>query len=183
MMGYEPRALLAEIEKLALYHGADPGPLTLEEVQTVSSGNREVVIWDFCDAVLEGKTQVALVLLHQLLAQDESEVGILILLGGQTRQAALGTTLMEHRWMRLVQKGSFVQAEVTPEGQALLPRKKTGEPISTFMLGKAAAKAKRKPARFWREALGVVQEANRDLVRSAGDKTQILEKVVLALAG
>jgi DNA polymerase-3 subunit delta len=183
MMGYEPRALLGEIEKLSLHHGSGAGPVTLEEVQAVCSSSREVVVWDFCDAVIGGNARSGLVLLHQLLAQEESEVGILILLANQTRQAALATTLMEHRLMRLTTKGTFVNAELTPEGAALLPKKKTGEPISTFMLAKVGAKAKRQPARFWRRAVAVVHQANRDLVTSAGDKRRVLENVVLTLAG
>jgi len=71
-----------ELEKLALYAGDSTAELTREDVNQVISGSREVLIWDFCHAVLSGDAKLALAQLSALLAQDESEVGILILLAG-----------------------------------------------------------------------------------------------------
>ncbi len=78
-----------EMEKIALFVGDGKAELTSADVNRVISGSREVLIWDFCASVLSGEAKPALAQLSALLAQDESEVGILILLAGQVRQAAL----------------------------------------------------------------------------------------------
>jgi DNA polymerase-3 subunit delta len=118
-----------ELEKLVLYAGDSGQELTRDDVNQVISGSREVLIWDFCAAVLGGDAKLALAQLSALLAQDESEVGILILLAGQVRLATLAAVLSENRMLHL-KGGRFASVDVSPEGAAYLPRKKSGEPIS-----------------------------------------------------
>ena len=77
-----------------------------------------MLIWDFCHAVLSGEAKPALAQLSALLAQDESEVGILILLAGQVRLAALAAVLRENKMLRL-NRGSFASAEVSARGRGL----------------------------------------------------------------
>jgi DNA polymerase-3 subunit delta len=136
--GIDTMAWSQELEKLVCFLGESKAELTAGDVNRVISGSREVLIWDFCSAVLGGDAKMALAELSALLAQDESEIGILILLAGQIRMAVLGGVLRDNKMLRVANRGSFVSAEVTPEGQAYLPRKKTGEPISTYALGQAA---------------------------------------------
>ena len=66
-----------------------------------------MLIWDFCAAVLSGEAKPALAQLSALLAQEESEVGILILLAGQVRLAALAAVLRENQMLRL--KGGAIR--------------------------------------------------------------------------
>ena len=169
-----------ELEKLALYAGDSGQELTRDDVNKVISGSREVLIWDFCAAVLGGDAKLALAQLSALLAQDESEVGILILLAGQVRLAALAAVLAENRMLQL-KSGRFASADVSPEGSAYLPRKKSGEPISTYSLGQAAQRSKRKPARFWFAALAAVYRAQREMLTGESDKRRALELVVLEI--
>ena len=96
-----------ELEKLALYAGDSGQELTRDDVNMVISGSREVLIWDFCAAVLGGDAKLALAQLSALLAQDESEVGILILLAGQVRLAALAAVLSDNRMLSI--KGGRVR--------------------------------------------------------------------------
>ena len=182
-VGLDPRALEAELEKLALYHTDKTLPVTLEEVREMVGAHRDVLIWDLCDAVIGGQTPTALQLLKRLRAQEESEAGILILLAGQVRLAALAGALLDQKMMRLSRKGSFVSAELTAEGESLLPRKKTGEATSTFLLAKVAERARRKPSAHWFLALEKIYQAQRQLLTSAGDKTRILESAVMTVAG
>jgi DNA polymerase-3 subunit delta len=182
-VGLDPRALEAELEKLDLYHADKTLPVTLEEVREMVGAHRDVLIWDLCDAVIGGQAPAALHLLKRLCAQEESEAGILILLAGQVRLAALAGVLLDQKMMRLVRKGNFVNAELTAEGESLLPRKKTGEATSSFLLAKVAERARRKPAAYWFHALEKVYQAQRQLLTSAGDKTRILESAVMAVAG
>ncbi|HUB66806.1 MAG TPA: DNA polymerase III subunit delta [Candidatus Methylacidiphilales bacterium] len=170
-----------EIEKLVLFAGEGKSELTRDDVSLVVSGSREILVWDFCHAVLAGEAKAALAQLSALLAQDESEVGILILLAGQVRQAALAAVLRENKMLRLINRGSFTSAEVSAGGEAYLPRKKDGEPISTYALGQVAQRSQRQPAKFWFHALSLLYHAQREMLTGAGDKRRILELVVLGI--
>src|ERR1700761_227000 len=99
--GIDTSVWTQELEKLALFMGDSKAEITSEDVNRVISGSREVLVWDFCSAVLAGEAKVALAQLSALLAQDESEVGLLILLAGQIRLAALAAVLRENRMLRI----------------------------------------------------------------------------------
>ena len=169
-----------ELEKLACFAGEGNAELTRDDVNRVISGSREVLIWDFCHAVLSGEVRLALAQLSALLAQDESEVGILILLAGQVRLAALAAVLRDNKMLRL-NRGSFTSAEVSPEGEAYLPRKKSGEPISTYSLGQAAQRSQHRPTRFWFQALALIYQAQKEMLTGESDKRRALELVVLEI--
>ncbi|NJK90845.1 MAG: DNA polymerase III subunit delta [Blastochloris sp.] len=109
LLGNDTRALQNELEKLSLYT-MPHGEVTEEDLRRIVSSTRELLIWDLCDAVTENKTSESLHILRQLLAQGESEVGILILLAGQIRLAALGTHLLENRKLSLKKSGTFLNA-------------------------------------------------------------------------
>jgi DNA polymerase-3 subunit delta len=178
--GIDTAAWSQEMEKLSLFVGEGNAEVTAKEVNRVISGSREVLIWDFCAAVLGGEAKLALAQLSALLAQDESEVGILILLSQQVRYAALAALLRENRMLR-IKGGMFTSAEVSPEGQAYLPRKKSGEPISTYALGQAAQRSQHRPARFWFHALALVYQTQREMLTGESDKRRALELAVLEI--
>jgi len=178
--GIDTASWSQEIEKLACFAGEGNAELTREEVNRVISGSREVLIWDFCHAVLGGEARPALVQLSALLAQDESEVGILILLAGQVRLAALAAVLSENKMLRL-NRGSFTSAEVSSAGTAYLPRKKSGEPISTYALGQAAQRSRHRPAPFWFHALSLIYQTQKEMLTGESDKRRALEWVVLEI--
>ena len=178
--GIDTAAWSQELEKLACFAGEGSAELTHADVNRVISGSREVLIWDFCHAVLSGEAKLALAQLSALLAQEEKEVGILILLAGQVRLAALAAVLRENKMLRL-NRGSFTSAQVSPEGEAYLPRKKTGEPISTYALGQAAQRSQHRSARFWFQALARIYEAQKEMLTGESDKRRALELVVLEI--
>ena len=179
--GIDTASWSQEMEKLTCFVGGGRGELTRSDVNQVISGSREVLIWDFCHAVLTGDAKAVLAQLSALLAQDETEVGILILLSGQLRMAALGAVLRENKMLRTINRGSFTSAEVSPAGEAYLPRKKSGEPISTYALGQAAERTRKRPATFWFEALALAYQAQREMLSGVGDKRRTLERVVLEM--
>jgi len=170
-----------ELEKLACFSGEGKGEVTREDVNRIISGSREVLVWDFCHAVLGGDAKTALAQLSALLAQDESEVGILILLAGQIRMAALGAVLRENKMLRISNRGSFTSAEVSPAGEPYLPRKKSGEPISTYALGQAAQRSQNRPAKFWFRALEQIYQAQKEMLTGQGDKRRTLEWAILEI--
>lgn len=171
----------SEIEKLVVYLAGEKRELTRDDVDNLVGKTREVIIWDFCHAVLSGHAKEALALLGALLAQEESEVGLLVVLAGQVRLAALGATLRENNLMRLSRRGPSTAADITAAGEAYLPRKKTGDPISTYALGQAAQRSQHRPAKFWYGALERLYLALRNMVTGRGDKRGILELAVLEI--
>jgi DNA polymerase-3 subunit delta len=179
--GIDTAMWTAEIEKLVSFMGEDKRELTRDDVSRLIGTTREAVIWDFCHAVLGGEAKLALELLGALLAQEESEVGIVVLLAGQVRLAALGATLRENKLMHLTRRGPASAAEVSAAGEAYLPRKKSGEPISTYALGQAAQRAQHHPARFWFHALEILYAAEQKMLTGRGEKRGLLELAVLEI--
>jgi len=179
--GIDTAVWAQELEKLSCFSGEGNAELTRDDVNRIISGSREVLVWDFCHAVLGGDAKLALTQLSALLAQDESEVGILILMAGQIRMAALGAVLRENKLLRISNRGSFTSAEVSPAGEAYLPRKKSGEPISTYALGQAAQRSQHRPAKFWFHALDLVYQAQKEMLTGQGDKRRTLEWVILEI--
>lgn len=180
LIGNDSRALHAEIEKLKLYVHPHRR-VTLQDIRAICSPNREMVVWDLCDAITEGRSADALKLLHQLLAQGESEVGLLILLGGHIRLAALGTHLQETGKLFLRKKGNWVDVELAPEADSLLPRNRKGEKPNTFRMGKVVRQASRRKARSWFHAVEIIHQTHREMFRSGTDQRQLLEKAVADL--
>jgi len=80
-----------------------------------------------------------------------------------------------------VRRGPGSAAEVSAAGEAYLPRKKTGEPISTYALGQAAQRGQHRPAKFWFAALESLYTAQHKMVTGRGDKRGILELAVLEI--
>jgi DNA polymerase-3 subunit delta len=178
-VGIDSALLEAEIAKLECYVGPSGGALTLDTVCQLASGKVDAVIWDFCDAVLRRKSKDAFALLDQLVRQEESEVGIAIVLAGQVRLAALAAALMENGLMRV---GGW-KAELSPKAEDLLPRKKSGEAISSYNLGMVAQKIGKTPARHWFRAVDTLHHALRQMLSGQGDKARLLELAVLEIVG
>lgn len=179
--GLNPRALDQTVQKLVTAAGTEK-KLSTEEARWLVKGEEEGVIWDYCDAVLRGRPRVALDELAQLLRQGDSEVGILILLGQQIRLAALAAVLAEHKLLKLSTRGSFVNAEVKPEAEVYLPRKKSGETVNLWQLGQVAQKSQSRPSRFWLRAVDKVYQLNLQLVTGVVEKERALELLTLELA-
>lgn len=179
--GDDTRRLQAEIEKLSLY--CHPRTRVEEsDVKAICHGTREMVVWDLCDAVAEGRTVEALRLLKALLHQNERPERLLIALEGQVRLAALGTFLLETGRLKLVQKGSFVDAQLSPGSEDLVASGKKGEKFSLFPLGKAARAGRRKPSAKWFPLVEIVHQAHLEMFSGgAGDREQLLESVVVKL--
>jgi len=179
--GIDTSVWAQELEKLSCFVGAGEAELTRDDVNRIISGSREVLVWDFCHAVLGGEAKQALTQLSALLAQDESEVGILILLAGQVRLAALAAVLRENKMLRIINRGSFSSAEVSAAGEAYLPRKKDGEPISTYALGQAAQRSQHRPVQFWLQSLAAIYRAQKEMLTGQSDKRRTLELAILEI--
>jgi DNA polymerase III subunit delta len=180
LIGNDTRALYNELEKLALYT-MPTGRVTEEDLKKIVSSTRELLVWDLCDAVTEGNPNDSLHILRQLLAQGESEVGILILLSGQIRLAALGTHLLETKKLSLRRNGTFLNASLAPEAEDQLPQNKKGEKPNLFRMARVVDKARRHSSRRWFQALDTIYQTNLALVSSASDRQKIIETAVLKI--
>jgi DNA polymerase III subunit delta len=180
LIGCDTRAVHNELEKLALFVHPETR-ITEQHLRAIVAVTRESIIWDFNDAVVLGQAAQAVHLLHQLLAQGESEVGICILLSGHVRLAAVGAHLLETKQLRLVKQGYGMQVEVTPKGEALLPENKKGEKPSGFRLAKVVDQARNRPAARWFQAIEMLHTTALQLVSSGGDRARILETTVVRI--
>ena len=175
------RALENELEKLSLYSHPH-GEISEEDVRAIGSSSREMVIWDLCSAVTASQPSEALRLLRQLLAQGESEVGLLILLGGQVRLAALGTYLHETGRLVIEKRGSFVTSRIERDGEELLPKNKKGETPNLYRMAQIVEQAKERPSASWFNAIERVHETHLRLMEPGTDREEALEALVTDIA-
>jgi DNA polymerase-3 subunit delta len=180
LVGNQPRQLHAEIEKLSLYVHPRKD-IQEEDLRAIVSSSRELLVWDLCDAVTEGKTSESAHLVRQLLAQGESEVGILILLSNQIRLAALLVWMEEVGQARLQRKGRAHSVGVMAEVEDLLPVNASGKTPSPYRLGRILGRAKGRNSRVWFTALEVLYRTHLQLLSGRGDRRKTLETAVVRL--
>ncbi len=83
-LGDDLRMLAGEIDKLGTYVGAD-AEIRLEDIEALTPISRHAKVFDLTDALARRDTATALRLLHELLANGESPLGIVALTAFQTR--------------------------------------------------------------------------------------------------
>ena len=179
VVGWDGRTLEKEIEKVRLYLKPET-KVTEQAVREVGAGRRELEVWDWCDAVVAGKLGPARAGLRRLLEQGESDVGLVMILAGSLRLAALGRALQEARLLRLPAPGGFGQPSLDPAADAFLPRSSKGEKPNLWRLGKVTGLCAHRPAGGVRRALLRLHELQIELV-SGGDRARALEEGVLRL--
>ena len=96
-LGDDLRMLAGEIDKLGTYVGAG-GEIRLEDVEALTPVSRQTKVFDLTDALARRDTRTALRLLHELLANGESPLGIVALTAFQTR-ALMQVKLLTERGM------------------------------------------------------------------------------------
>ena len=103
-LGDDLRMLAGEIDKLGTYVGAG-GEIRLEDVEALTPISRQAKVFDLTDALARRDTPAALRLLHELLANGESPLGIVALTAFQTR-ALMQVKLLTERGMGAYQIAS-----------------------------------------------------------------------------
>ena len=179
IVGWDGRALEKELEKLRLYLKPET-KVTEQAVREVGAGRRELEVWDWCDAVVAGKLGPARAGLRRLLDQGESDVGLVMILAGSLRLAALGKALQEARMLRLPAPGGYGQPALDSAADPFLPRNAKGEKPNLWRLGKVTGLCAHRPASGLRRALYRLHELQIELV-SVGDRIRALEEGVLRL--
>ncbi len=92
--GDDLRVLAHEIDKLSTYVGPG-GQIRLEDVRALTPIARQTRVFDLTDALARRDRKRALALLHELLANGESPLGIVALTAFQTRALLHVKTLAE----------------------------------------------------------------------------------------
>jgi DNA polymerase-3 subunit delta len=108
--GDDLRILAHELDKLSTYVGRD-GQIRLEDVRALTPIARQLRVFDLTDALARRDRKRALALLHELLANGESALGIVALTAFQTRTLLQVKTLAE-RGLRAPQIAQ--QADISP---------------------------------------------------------------------
>jgi DNA polymerase III delta subunit len=178
-VGSDGRALEREIEKLRLFLKPET-KVTEQAVREVGAGRREIEVWDWCDAVVAGRSGPARVGLRRLLDQGESEVGLVMILASSLRLAALGRALQEARLLRVPPPGGYGQASLDPQAESVLPRSAKGEKPNLWRLGKVTALCAHRPVSGVRRALERLHELQIELI-SGADRGRVLEEGILRL--
>lgn len=88
-------SLRNELEKVKTYCGKGKKPASVEEWHLLLGEGTETNIFAMIDGALEGKTGVALNLLHRLLGAGEPEAKILALLGQEVRRLLMAWSLLQ----------------------------------------------------------------------------------------
>lgn len=83
-LGDDLRMLASEIDKLGTYVG-EGGEISADDVRALTPIARQSKVFDLTDALARRDTSTALALLHELLANGESPLGIVALTAFQTR--------------------------------------------------------------------------------------------------
>jgi DNA polymerase-3 subunit delta len=179
IVGWDGRALEKEIEKLRLYLKPET-KVTEQAVREVGAGRRELEVWDWCDVVVAGKTGPARAGLRRLLDQGESEVGLVMILAGSLRLAALGRALQEAKFLRVPPPGSYGQPSLDPAADSFLPRNAKGEKPNLWRLGKVTGLCAHRPASGVQRALHQLHELQMELI-SGADRGRALEEGILRL--
>jgi DNA polymerase-3 subunit delta len=183
--GGNRRTLVSEIEKLSLYSAGSAEPLGEETLRELVPMSGSAIIFELGNALAARNPQHALELLEQLLVQEESPIGILLVAIIPTFRNLLAVRdLMDtHKLSRPAQPFFFGKSleRLPPAALESLPRKKDGS-LNSYALGIAAQHAHRYQPRELRAAQKAMLEANVALVSSSSeDPAGLLRQLVIRL--
>jgi DNA polymerase-3 subunit delta len=180
--GGDSRAVANELEKLALY--APEKEVTPAQVHDLVPVSRAAIIFELGNALARCDATRALKLVHDLLDQGETAVGILLAtLLPTVRNLLLAKDLMErHRLPRPHAPFAFISTlnRLSAEATEHLPRKKDGA-INGYVLGIAAMNAHRFSTEQLVKGMEACLQANLQLVTTQLDQELVLTEVVVKL--
>lgn len=182
LTGGDTRTIQNELEKLDLLLGPKERSVTLPDVRRMVSRSRSAVIFELGEAIQQRNLDRALSVLHQLLEDGETPIGILLVAVVPTvRNLLLARDLLDHHRIPRgfnVWKFGDILARLPAEATAHLPRKKDGG-INTYGLGFAAAQAHRFTLSELRSAFAACVEANMALVTTSTEPRIVLEQLLV----
>lgn len=93
-VGRTSGVLASELEKLALFN-VDKKEISIDAVKLLTAENSNIVIFDFIDALVEKKPQLAVDILEELIKRGEYPAKIIVILAGQVRSLISAKALRE----------------------------------------------------------------------------------------
>lgn len=164
-VGVDSRQIANEVTKLVLWMDSRK-TVTLGDIDAVTVASRGRMAWDWTEAVMERKTERALVLLQQLLAQKTSDVWMISLLADRINELLIFREALDRKWAVLTTgfRVSLQWQPLSPAVDAALaggvvkdPRKM--HPYRAGLLARQAAEwTRRDLERARRESLGVYEQ-------------------------
>ncbi|MEM7394883.1 MAG: DNA polymerase III subunit delta, partial [Verrucomicrobiota bacterium] len=115
--GVDHRQVVLEGDKLVSYVG-DRKEITVDDVQAIVTAAKDALAWDLTDAIGSRNLKETLRILRRLLAQKESEVGLIIALGSYLKQLQIFRECLDQGWVRMGGSGRFRKAEWANSAEA-----------------------------------------------------------------
>lgn len=187
-VGTETRAIVSELEKLALYLG-DGTEVTPDDIAAVTSSAREAIHWDLADAVGHRDLKRALTLLRQLLFQRQNPIALIGGLESRIRDLIVYREGLDKGWLRAGpdHRGGTKAAwgGVPPEVEVAFSEHFGRDPRSAhpFRIGILAGQAGHFSMRELRICLRAVTRAHEKLVSSSVPPAVLLELLLVAMLG
>lgn len=179
VIGGDSGILANELEKLASYTGNQPG-ITLDDCRAIVSRTPEAVIWEYTEAVQNGKREAALQSLALLYAQNEqgTELKLTALLSNAYQKSLNCRLAMQELGIRRPSPGAF--ENIPDELKAKFPDNPLIK-LHPYRAFKMCETAVRLDGSAIAQKLTLIRNASRDLVSGGGDSRIILEQLTIKL--
>ncbi|MBN1269806.1 MAG: DNA polymerase III subunit delta [Kiritimatiellae bacterium] len=184
--GTDTRQIVQEVEKLAVYLGAERN-VRPEDIDAVVCSSRDAMGWDLADAVGSRDLPRALATMRRLFAQKESPVGLIFILEGRFRDLAVMRSCMDRGWVRFGKTGYRTDTRWSDgeEVESTLgwmgkkdPRKL--HPYRAYLLSQQAARFTADQLDWCRRR---ILSAHERMISSGVPSELVLEFLILELAG
>jgi DNA polymerase-3 subunit delta len=186
-VGPNSRSLTMEVEKLSIYVG-DRKQITVEDVETIVSRNKQAKSFALADAVGARELQKLLKILDQELwsmqtDSQKSEIGLLYGIISKMRTILFLKEMVKEGWIRAdVQYAQFKAAldRIPPEA---VPQDRKFNPLAMhpFMLYNSLGHTKRYSSEELVRAMELLLIANQRLVTTSTDEALILQDTLIRI--
>lgn len=182
-VGTDTRTILQELEKLSLYRG-EPGRVTTEEIEAVTSVGKEAEAWDLTDALGNRDCRALVTALHELEEQSTAPIMLSTMLDNRVRDLILLRAALDGGWVTM-QGSRIVWSDDLPREAELAFGAGTSDlrrqsPYRTARLVRQAANYKLNELRAARHYLMEMRER---MVSTALDGGLLLETTLLRIIG
>ncbi len=179
VIGGDSGTLANELEKLASYSGNSP-QITIDDCRAIVSRTPEAVIWEYTEAIQNGKKNEALNALALLTSQNDAglELKLIYMLSNAYQKSLNCRLAMQELGIRHPTPAAF--ENLSPELKAKYPANPLIKlhPFRAYKMCEAAAKL---DGASLASKLTLIRNANRALVSGGGDAKIILEQLTLKL--
>ena len=180
VIGGDSGILANELAKLACYTGNNP-EITIDDCRAIVSRTPEAVIWEYTEAIQNGRKEVALQLLAQLSKHNEQgfELKLIALLSNAFQKSLNCRLAMQELGIQRPSPAAF--ENLSEEDKAKYP----GNPLiklHPYRAFKMCESAIKLDGAKLANNLTLIRNASRALVSGGGNPRIILEQLTIALA-